>query len=348
MFYIIEKGVYVLSLKSTLRKLEAANRRAIRDSERRQRELQKRQREYERLEELERARYEVAYFENRIELIHSVHNECSKKWDWNAIKNSPPPKKPSRVDTNEKEARINLETYKPGLLDRLFNRTEQRIKKLEEELGYAKTSDENNHKGKIKQYESELSEWEDLVDTANKILDGDLKTYTEVIEELAPFEDISELGSSLTFKTDDPTQIQIDLHVLSDEVIPNEAKSLTKAGKLSVKNMPKGQYYELYQDYVCSCVIRVAREIFAILPIEKVYIHALGELLNTQTGHIEESPVLSVMIPRITLEKLNFDSIDCSDSMSNFVHNMKFRKTKGFDVVDKISPEHFDQEQATS
>jgi hypothetical protein len=128
------------------------------------------------------------------------------------------------------------------------------------------------------------------------------------------------------------------LHVNSDEVIPSEVKGLLKSGKLSVKKMPKTRFYELYQDYVCGCVLRVARELFALLPIEMVIVNAVGNLLNTQTGYMEEQPILSVAIPRKTLEGLNFEMLDPSDSMSNFIHRMTFRKTKGFSAVETLKP----------
>ena len=102
--------------------------------------------------------------------------------------------------------------------------------------------------------------------------------------------------------------------------------------------MPKSRFYELYQDYVCGCVLRVARELFALLPIEMVIVTAVGNLLNTQTGHLEEQPILSVAIPRKTLVELNFGALDPSDSMNKFVHQMDFKKTKGFSAVESIKP----------
>jgi len=92
-------------------------------------------------------------------------------------------------------------------------------------------------------------------------------------------------------------------------------------------------YYELYQDHICSAVLRVAREIFAHLPVDRVRINALSKIVNSQTGHLENSIILSVIIPRETLKLLNLRSIDPSDSMQNFVHAMNFRKTQGFRVV---------------
>lgn len=131
----------------------------------------------------------------------------------------------------------------------------------------------------------------------------------------------------------DPFVSEVDLQRIG--------KKILKSGKLSVKDMPKTKYFQLYQDYVCGSAIRLARELFALLPTDMVIVNVLGEVLNTKTGHLEESPILSVAIPRETLQKLNFDMLDPSDSMENFVHNMKFMKTKGFNPVDKIDKSKF-------
>ncbi|MCA9957335.1 MAG: hypothetical protein KC434_21550, partial [Anaerolineales bacterium] len=59
-------------------------------------------------------------------------------------------------------------------------------------------------------------------------------------------------------------------------------------------------------------------------------------------GLLEETPILSVAIPRETSKGLNFDAVDPSDSMVNFVHNMKFQKTKGFQSVATLKPDQFE------
>ncbi|MBT2569734.1 hypothetical protein [Planococcus sp. ISL-110] len=56
----------------------------------------------------------------------------------------------------------------------------------------------------------------------------------------------------------------------------------------------------------------------------------------TKTGKTDILPVLSVRFDKATLSSLNFEAIDCSDSMVNFQHNMKFRKTQGFAPVEKV------------
>ena len=133
--------------------------------------------------------------------------------------------------------------------------------------------------------------------------------------------------------------MEVSIHVHGVDIVPRKQKSLLKNGKLSVKQMPKGKFYEIYQDYVCSCVLRVANEIFSGIPDEKVIVTAMDEILNTTTGHLEKSPILSVCVSRNTLRKLNLDSIDPSDSMRNFAHNMSFKKTSGFEKVSRIQAE---------
>lgn len=129
------------------------------------------------------------------------------------------------------------------------------------------------------------------------------------------------------------------LHVNGEHVIPYEAKTLLKNGKLSVKPVPKGRFYEIYQDYVCCGVLRVAREFYALLPADMLIVTAMTDLLNTKTGHFEEQSILSAVIPRKTLDRLNFETLDPSDSMANFLHRMDFKKTKGFAAIEPITPD---------
>lgn len=58
--------------------------------------------------------------------------------------------------------------------------------------------------------------------------------------------------------------IDIDLHVNGDDIIPKYVLSQTKTGKLSRKNMTKTMYYDLYQDHICSAILRVARRFLLI------------------------------------------------------------------------------------
>ncbi len=44
-------------------------------------------------------------------------------------------------------------------------------------------------------------------------------------------------------------------------------------------------------------------------------------------------------ISRATLKGINMEAIDPSDCMQNFIHNMSFKKTKGFEAVETVDVE---------
>jgi len=322
--------------KGTLRAMQADQRRQQREVRRRQRELQTQRKELQKMQELARAAYEVDVYENHIDVLLSVHKDCGDAWDWEEIKSSEPPPPPAKTDVRASRAQAELDGYKPGIFDKLLSRAEAKQITRAKAVETAKREDQKEYENAIRVYERDYIDWQGLVDVAGKIHSGDWKAYFDAITQTNPFGEISELGSSIRVEASQADCVEATLRVNGEDVIPNETKSLLQSGKLSTKKMPKGRFFELYQDYVCGCVLRVARELFALLPIHMVIITAVGNILNTQTGHMEEQPILSVAIPRNTLEALNFDTLDPSDCLANFLHRMAFRKTKGFNPVEAL------------
>lgn len=176
-----------------------------------------------------------------------------------------------------------------------------------------------------------------LAGLQTRVLEGDIDAYYEVIETMEPFDELVAFGSEFEIGTDDPKCIVAEFNIKEEEVIPDTMVTLTEAGNVSEKKMTKTAYYEMLQDYVCSVMIRMARDLFALLPVERVIIHAVDDALNTATGNTEEVTYVSVIFDRATFNKINLDAIDPSDSLSNFEYNMKFGKTTGFKPVVKLT-----------
>jgi hypothetical protein len=328
--------------KGTVRSVGAAVRAAERDAKMRQRELERQHKQFEKMQELEQAAYEVDVYENHIDVIQSTHKECSPPVNWNKIALSEKPAEPKKKSENEDDARLASDSYKPGFIDRLFKREEKKRENFSQKIAEAIESDNSHYKAKVSNWKSKTKEWKESVEIAKALLEGKAEAKIEVIDNLQPFSEISNLGSSLSISVYDNGILEATINVHGTEIVPSEAKSLLKSGKLSVKNMPKGKFNEIYQDYVCSCVLRVGNELFSTIPDNLVLVTAVDELLNSQTGHLEEAPILSVAVSRSTIESLNLGSIDPSGSMVNFKHNMSFKKTKGFDRVERIDPEGLD------
>jgi hypothetical protein len=107
---------------------------------------------------------------------------------------------------------------------------------------------------------------------------------------------------------------------------------------VSKKNMAAGKYWALYQDHVCSAGLRVARELFALLPIKVVFVHTYADAVDTATGHAAHVPIVSVAFEREKFGRLNFEALDASDAVGGFGGVMKFKKTSGFGKVEVLVP----------
>lgn len=184
----------------------------------------------------------------------------------------------------------------------------------------------------------EYKEFESLKKFSGRVVAGDVDAYLEIINEIRPYDDLLDYGSSFEVGTDRKDVLEVEFHVKSEQVVPSAELSVKADGSLSEKEMSKTNYYALVQDYVCSTMIRIARDSFALLPVDKVYVHAADDVLNTATGHETEVTLVSAEFGREQLMALNMELIDPSDALSAFRHNMKFAKTTGFKPVERILP----------
>jgi len=325
-----------MTWRGALRSMQSAARQMEREAQRRQRELERQARDFEKMQVLEQAAYEVHRYENYVDRLRSIHKECGARWDWQEVYDQESPEPPIQMQDHEDAASTRLRQFSPNLFDKLFGWTKPKIAALNDAVVAGRRQDKVEFAEALEAHEEAEKGWQEARALAKRILGGDQEAYLEAIEETQPFSEIRELGSSFSLRVVDKFTVEATLLVNDADVVPSEVKSLLQSGKLSTKKMPKGAYQELYQDYVCSCALRVAGEILALLPVQMVIVSALGNLLNTKTGYIEEQTILSVAIPRETFSGLNLQTVDPSDSMNNFVHRMDFKKTSGFRIVQKI------------
>lgn len=187
------------------------------------------------------------------------------------------------------------------------------------------------------QYLNDKKDYVEMIDIANGVLNKNKQSYTYAINFFNPFDDLKDYGSDITYTAISNDRIEVSFYVHGDDVIPQTTKRLLRNG-LEVKEdpIPTYRFNEIYQDYVCSCILRIGRELFALLPIHEVLINATGNVLNRATGKHEEKVIASVLIDNPTLNTLNFSLLDPSDSMTNFKCNMNFKKTEGFLPVSSV------------
>lgn len=269
----------------------------------------------------------VAEYENYLDLIRSVHKECEPAIDWQNIFLAPSPFQYGEKGPKQLEAEKNYSEFKPTLLEKLMHSGgAMRKQKLYDAIAAA-----------IKEDRTDYDNWESMHQFAESIIDKNIDSYLVAINEANPFEDLLEYGSDFEFGTDDPNCMTVEFRIKGNDVIPAISMSLTKTGVLSKKALTKTKYFDYLQDYVCSCAIRMARELFSIIPIDTVIVHAVDQIVNTATGQDEDCTILSVIFKKAAFDGINFDRIDPSDFIEANEHNMKFLKTMGFKPVERLS-----------
>lgn len=156
-----------------------------------------------------------------------------------------------------------------------------------------------------------IEQWDYFKARAEDVLNGNLDTYFEIISDINPVDDLLQYGSEFECGTDDPRMLTVEFQVNSDSVL-RDALSLNRH-----------TYYDLLQDYVCGCAIRVARDMFALLPLRHIIINALDHGV----------PILSVDFDRKRLDQIVFTEADASDTIQLFEHRMDFDLVSGFGRV---------------
>ena len=156
--------------------------------------------------------------------------------------------------------------------------------------------------------------WAYCHERAYEVLNGNIDMYLQVIQDVGPFEDLMDYGLGFECGTDNPNLMVVEFQTREEQIMPPKST-------LSPK-----EYYELLQDYICSCTIRIARDVFALLPVADVIVHA------SERGRT----VLSVRFERKVFMKTKFQGTDASDLVCRFKHNMQFDSNSGFLPVSQL------------
>jgi len=314
--------------RGALRSMGAAARQAERDNQRRRKIVAKQQM-------IADAASAVSDWESYTESLSSIHIDASDPIDWKAIAQSGAPIRPTLKTTQQDAAQRTLGAHKPGLLDIFYGGSEQRRKTLEDAVRRGTDADNAEFAKEEAAYREKLAEWEDDISTAKLVLKGDIPTYKKIIETSQEISKDGLVGRSVKYLfADDFVHAVLAVH--STDIIPRVRRKQLESGRLSETKMPITQFNSLYQSYVAGAAFKVASDIIRILPLEDFFVTCVATMLNTKTGHQEETPILSVQYVRATFMQLDLANVKPIDALSNFKHAMKFKQTTGFAAIEPL------------
>ncbi len=314
--------------RGTIRSVGAAVRAAERDAQRRRKIALKQQM----ISEAEDA---VNSWEQYIDDLLSIHTNLADEIDWSVLSNEARPREPIKSFEHEAKAQERLKSFKPTLWTKLFGSSAKKLSQLEEAVSLATSKDNEAYQIALAAYDQSLADWQAETELAKRLISNDPQAIIEVIKEYQSLDGHALIGTTINFNIVS-SKIHATVLVHSEDIVPSFRRKQLASGKLSQSKMPVGQFNEIYQDYVCSVALKVAGDLFRILPQREVYVTCECEMLDSATGHKRPTAILSVHFVQDTFIKLNLRDIDPSDSMRNFNHEMKFTKTKGFSAVSPL------------
>lgn len=276
--------------------------------------------------EQQRAQYLIDTFENQIDFLLSMHKDCGPIWPWDQIVGCAPPPAPIRLDHRERAAQAAAAAYAPSVMERMLGGEKKRRAELAMAVEVARQGDDAAFAQMQAEHHAQLEAYRWEQQAAAAVLRGDLAAYRTILEHLSPFAELSESGMSVTIDLVRADLVMLACVVADAEIVPKQEHKLTATGKVSSKALATGRYWEIYQDYVCGCALRAAREVFALLPVPRVVVNVAFAGIDRSTGHHRYTTILAASMPRETALQLNYAALDPSDSMKNFDHRMKFKR----------------------
>lgn len=315
--------------RGTMRSIGAAMRAAERDADRNRKIRLKTQAASDTADA-------VAALDEYLDNLVSIHTDLRNGVDWHTLANQPKPIAPVVLTTNEDRAYEALQSFKPSLFDTLKGGSERRRARLADAIDEARTLDHAEFERANVRHSEALEEWEADTGLARRLVAGEGAAIREVISEMQSWTSEDRLGSFISFEIDnDLVHAKVVVH--GESIVPRVRRKQLASGALSESQMPIGTFNELYQDYVSSVALRLAGDLFNLCPLPEVYVTCLADMLDPSTGHMAQTPILSVHFVRKTFSALNLDALDPSDAMRNFRHTMSFKRTTGFAAVEPVA-----------
>lgn len=145
----------------------------------------------------------------------------------------------------------------------------------------------------------EPQSWKFLKSISRKVLSGDIDTYLEIIEKMRPVDDLLDYGSDFEFGTDNSNSMEVEFRI-------NEYNMLPDATIVGAET-----YEQIFKEYVCACSIRVARDLFALLPVKYVIVYAKKE----------DEIVLKARFDKNEVQRIDFKNESGVDIIEKFLFN---------------------------
>lgn len=268
----------------------------------------------------------IKEYEYLMFIVKNIYKFSIDIIEWSEVKRIPEPFNINELGPNALIEQSIIDAYEPSLVEKAFkSKLDKKKEDFKLKLRDAMQKDEDIYNA-----------WRELIDLAEDILKGRVSSYFKAIKIINPFEDLLELGIDFEFGADDSNVMHVEYVIDSREIIPYYNLTSSKIGVLNKSNFSREEYNNLVRDYISGCAIRIARELFALIPIKEVIVHIVDHKFNTNSRINEKLTVLSADIKRELIEDLDIDKLTPSEILEVFKYNMNFNDYDGLQITNRI------------
>lgn len=305
------------TLKSIVRPSNASYKSSARQIERQSKEIAKHCQQKLKQQVAVHDNAAINTYSEYIDMLLSVHEECSEPLDWDSFTTEHKPKEPVFWPLWENEARFDLKRFEPSFLDIITGQARWKIRRLRKKLEEARAEDLEVHLFNQKNYKKNKDDWELIQSLRDGIKNANPSAYETAIDFFDPYAKITHLGSSLIYDIHSD-HLRINVYIDSTAIIPDYILTGTVNGDMISTKLSPERFNKIYIDYICSCALLLARETFALLPVQHVYVNVMQRPLNALVNNdTENNAILSVKFNPDVVKQENKQALRCLKVLIN-------------------------------
>jgi len=275
-------------------------------------------------------------YDEYINSIITLHKTSSEAMNWEYLLAAPEPKLPLRKADNQLIAESACRSFRPSLIDKLLGQGKQKHKGLMDKAQEAKQQDDLIYNCTLKEFKTDLVEWTKIQEVSQGVISREPFSYEEAIEFFNPFFPVTALGVLLSYEIS-INAIVVNMQVNAKKIVPEFVPNKVASGKAKLLNMQETDFNVLFYSFLCSSAIRIARETFALLPVEHLIVNVFESNIILMADEKVGRAILAVNFDQPQISTLDFSSDDCSSLLRSFPHHLSFSASAGFKEVDLMT-----------
>jgi hypothetical protein len=255
----------------------------------------------------------VARYEGLISDLTAMHRRPVVKIDWNA-------ESLAKVEFYEdlNQLKHEIENFRPSLIQKLIGGTKKALAK--KQARYAKA---------LEDYQFAVEAAGERRELARLVLKKDPTAMAKAFDLYEVVSSDPGLGDHFALRiVAGVATVELDAHEFAD--MPTDEYRLLKSGRASVNALSESRRNKIHLENVCSASLRVAAEVFGLLPVDTVTVHVRSDLLDKSTGRENEKSIAKIHFVRETMDAMDLERVDPVLAVKRFVHEFNFHRKTGF------------------